>query len=376
VLDKRTRPWASARARHPVEQKNRTSAGKHWLISFDDFKEGGRAVHARLRRRARQGRSDEPLDKFKAKLVELVDIYVDPKRNVMSFWTMGFNQHIRGVWVNEQCYATHLLLGKHARPGNGAFSLTGQPSACGTAREVGTFSHRLPADMLVDNAAHRKTTEEMWKLPPNTLNPKIGSDIMAILRDLEDGGVKFLWIQTTNPFQSTPNANHWLKAAREMDSFIVVAEAYPTVTAKVADLILPAAMIFEKWGGYGNAERRTQLWRQQVDPPGEARSDVWMMLEFAKRFRLKDVWGEKAVAGVKADGYPDGKLPDVLAEAQKLGYTPETTLYEALFATADNRKVAWPDPVAKGHGNSTVKALKEGWFVEKAVRGVPPVHRG
>jgi nitrate reductase NapA len=350
-----------------VEQKNRTSSGRHWLISFDDFRKGVEPYALDFVAELAKGDPDEPLDKFKAKLVLLVDLMTDPKKSLLSFWTMGFNQNIRGVWLNEQCYANHLLLGKHARPGNGAFSLTGQPSACGTAREVGTFAHRLPADMVVDNPAHRSATEKLWKLPANTLNPKVGSDIMAILRDLEDGGVRFLWIQTTNPFQSAPNANHWLKAAREMESFIVVAEAYPGVSAKVADLILPAAMIFEKWGGYGNAERRTQLWRQQVDPPGEARSDVWMMLEFAKRFRLKDVWGEKPVPGLKADGYPDGKLPDVLADAQKAGYTPETTLYDALFATADNRKVAWPDPVAKGHGNSTVKALKEGWFVEKAL---------
>ncbi|NJO68551.1 MAG: molybdopterin-dependent oxidoreductase [Bacteroidetes bacterium] len=63
----------------------------------------------------------------------------------------GFNQHIRGTWVNEQSYMIHLLLGKQAKPGDGAFSLTGQPSACGTAREVGTFAHRLPADLVVEN---------------------------------------------------------------------------------------------------------------------------------------------------------------------------------------------------------------------------------
>jgi nitrate reductase NapA len=361
---------ATGQRRQPgekVEQKNRTTAGRHWLISFEEFKRGVEPYTLDFVAELAKGDPDEPLDKFKAKLVQLVDLHVDPKKNVLSFWTMGFNQNIRGVWLNEQCYATHLLLGKHARPGNGAFSLTGQPSACGTAREVGTFAHRLPADMVVDNPAHRARTEKTWKLPANTLNPKVGSDIMAILRDLEDGSVKFCWIQTTNPFQSTPNANHWLGAAREKDNFIVCAEAYPTVTAKVADLILPAAMIFEKWGGYGNAERRTQLWRQQVDPPGEARSDVWMMLEFAKRFRLKDVWGEKAVPGLKADGFPDGRLPDVLAEAQKMGYGPEATLYEALFATPENRKVVWPDAVAKGRPNSTVQALKEGWFVEKAL---------
>ena len=87
---------------------------------------------------------------------------------------MGFNQHTRGTWVNEQAYMVHLLTGKQAKPGNGAFSLTGQPSACGTAREVGTFSHRLPADMVVDNPAHRANAEKLWKLPAKTLNPKVG----------------------------------------------------------------------------------------------------------------------------------------------------------------------------------------------------------
>ena len=86
---------------------------------------------------------------------QLADHYADPSRKVVSYWTMGFNQHTRGTWVNEQAYMVHLLTGKQAKPGNGAFSLTGQPSACGTAREVGTFSHRLPADMVVDNPAHR-----------------------------------------------------------------------------------------------------------------------------------------------------------------------------------------------------------------------------
>jgi nitrate reductase NapA len=171
-----------------------------------------------------------------------------------------------------------------------------------------------------------------------------------------------------NPFQATANANHWIKAARKMDNFLVVSDPYPTVSAKVADLILPTAMIFEKWGLYGNAERRTQAWRQQVAPPGEAMGDVWQGLEFAKRFKLKEVWGEHAVPGLKADGFEDGKLPSVLAEAEKMGYSPDDTLYDVLFATRENRKVKWPDnPVSKGHGNHIAEKLGDGWFPEKAL---------
>ncbi len=350
-----------------VKQVDRMAAGKHWLISYDEYKRGVEPYTLDFVAELAKGDADESIESFKAKLVQLADAYCNKPANILTFWTMGANQHQRGVWVNTQMYALHLLLGKHGTPGNGACSLTGQPSACGTAREVGTFSHRLPADMVVDNAAHRARSEKIWGLPAKTINPKVGADHIAILRGLEDGGIGFLWVQVTNPFQSSPNGTHWTKAAREKDNFIVVADVYPTISGKVADLILPAAYMLEKWGMYGNSERRTQAWRQQVDPPGQARTDVWMMLEFAKRFKLREVWGEKVLPGLKADGFADGKLPSVLGDIAALGYTPDSTLYDVLFARPENKKVAWPDPVAKGHANATSQALGENWFPEKAL---------
>jgi nitrate reductase NapA len=362
---------AIAQRRKPgeiVKQNNTKKPVKHWLISFEEFKRGVEPYTLDFVAELAKGDPDEDLESFKKKLQTLAELYMDKNRKVGSYWTMGFNQHYRGSWVNEQIYAIHLLLGKQAQPGNGAFSLTGQPSACGTAREVGTFAHRLPADLVVFNPKHRAFSEKLWKLPANTLNPKVGSHITKIMRDLEDGSVNWAWVQVNNPFQATANANHWLKAARKMDNFLVVSDPYPTVSAKVADLILPTAMIFEKWGLYGNAERRTQAWRQQVSPPGEAMGDVWQGLEFSKRFKLKDVWGEQPVAGLKADGFEDGKLPDVLAEAEKMGYSPDDTLYDVLFANAENRKVKWPDKsVARGHGNHIAEKLGDGWFPEKAL---------
>jgi nitrate reductase NapA len=351
-----------------VKQENRAKPVKHWLITFEEFKRGVEPYTLDFVAKLAKGDPDEDLGAFKQKLQDLAKLYMDKDRKVGSYWTMGFNQHYRGSWVNEQIYAIHLLLGKQCMPGNGAFSLTGQPSACGTAREVGTFAHRLPADMVVFNPKHRAMSEKLWKLPAKTLNPKPGSHITKIMRDLEDGSIKWAWVQVNNPFQATGNANHWLKAARKMDNFIVVSEPYPTVSAKVADLILPTAMIFEKWGLYGNAERRTQAWRQQVTPPGEAMADVWQGLEFAKRFTLREVWGEQPVKGVNGEGYVDDKLPDVLADAQKMGYSPDDTLYDVLFATPENKKVKWPDKsVSKGHGNHIAEKLGDGWFPEKAL---------
>jgi nitrate reductase NapA len=346
-------------ADHPLEQGQtmRGKAGAHWTISFEQFKENLAPYTADY--------VSDLSGVSKEKLIELAQLYADPERKVLSFWTMGFNQHTRGTWVNEQSYMIHLLGGKISTPGSGAFSLTGQPSACGTAREVGTFAHRLPADMVVANPAHRARCEKLWRLPSKTLNPKVGTHAVQMIRNLRSGEVRFFWAMVTNPFQDFANANEWIRAAREGDNFVVVSDCYPTVSAKVADLVLPVAMIYEKWGAYGNAERRTQHWRQQVQAPGEAKGDLWQLLEFAKRFKLKEVWRELPLPGLAAEGFEDGKLPDVLAEAKTLGYDPEQSLYDVLFAGEEMTSHKWPDPIAEGHPNDIAEDF--GFFVHKAL---------
>ncbi|ODT08799.1 MAG: nitrate reductase catalytic subunit [Kaistia sp. SCN 65-12] len=224
-------------------------------------------------------------------LEQLAELYADPQRKVVSLWTMGFNQHVRGVWANQLVYNLHLLTGKISEPGNSPFSLTGQPSACGTAREVGTFAHRLPADMTVVNPEHRKHAEEIWRVPSGIIPEKPGYHAVEQDRMLKDGKLNFYWIQVNNNLQAAPNdSNETYPGYRNPDNFIVVSDAYPTVTALAADLILPAAMWVEKEGAYGNAERRTHVWHQLVNAPGEARSDLWQLMEFSKRFTTDEVW--------------------------------------------------------------------------------------
>ncbi|MHC8508920.1 MAG: nitrate reductase catalytic subunit NapA [Rhodospirillales bacterium] len=233
----------------------------------------------------------------KDRLERMAEIYADPKTKVMSLWTMGVNQHTRGVWVNNLIYNIHLLTGKISEPGNSPFSLTGQPSACGTAREVGTFSHRLPADMVVTNPKHRKIAEKIWKLPEGTIPKKPGYHAVQQNRMLRDGKLNAYWVQVNNNMQAAPNMlEETLPGYRNPKNFIVVSDAYPTITAQAADLILPTAMWVEKEGAYGNAERRTQFWHELVPAPGEAKSDVWQVMEFSKRFTVEDVWPEDLIA--------------------------------------------------------------------------------
>jgi len=220
------------------------------------------------------------------KIEELARIYGDKSRKVNSLWTMGVNQHVRGAWVNNLIYNLHLLTGKICKPGENPLSLTGQPSACGTAREVGTFAHRLPADMVVTNEAHRKKTAEIWGVDAKKISPKVGLHAMEMFRAVDRGEVKCLWIQCTNPFQSVPNLNRYRKAAEGKKAFIVVSDIYPTKSTEIADVILPSASWVEKEGVFGNTERRTQQWFKMVNPPGQAREDTWQLIEFAKRIGL------------------------------------------------------------------------------------------
>lgn len=227
----------------------------------------------------------------KDQLLAMAELYADPKVKVMSLWCMGFNQHTRGVWANNLIYNIHLLTGKISEPGNSPFSLTGQPSACGTAREVGTFSHRLPADMVVANPEHRKFAEAIWDLPEGTIPGTPGYHAVLQNRMLKDGKLNAYWVQVNNNLQAGANMlEETLPGYRNPENFIVVSDAYPTVTAQAADLVLPAAMWVEKEGAYGNAERRTQSWYQLVDAPGEAKSDLWQVMEFSKRFTTDEVW--------------------------------------------------------------------------------------
>ncbi|MCY4052228.1 MAG: nitrate reductase catalytic subunit NapA [Gammaproteobacteria bacterium] len=330
------------RPNHPLEQsaENPAHEGKHGKLTPIDFEEYASAV------------GEYTVDKVSkmsgvpvANLERLAAQYADPNRKVMSLWTMGFNQHTRGSWVNGLLYNLHLLTGKIAEPGNSPFSLTGQPSACGTAREVGTFAHRLPADMVVMKDKHREICETAWNIPPGTIPAKPGFHAVLQNRKLKDGELNCHWVQCNNNLQAAPNINEeGFPGYRNPDNFITVSEPYPTVTAISADLILPTAMWVEKEGAYGNAERRTQFWHQQVDAPGEARSDLWQVMEFSKRFMTEDVWPEELLS----------KKPELRGKS----------LFEVLFANGEVDKYPVGD-IAEGFNNQ--ESADFGFYVQKGL---------
>ena len=327
------------RPEHPLQKaaKNAANAGGAKPMSFDEFAKFVAAYDLESTARL----SGVP----KNRLVALAELYADPKVKVMSFWTMGFNQHTRGVWCNNMVYNIHLLTGKISTPGNSPFSLTGQPSACGTAREVGTFAHRLPADMVVTNPKHRAMTEQIWKVPEGTIPDTPGYHAVLQNRMLKDGKLNAYWVMVNNNMQAAANLmQEGYPGYRNPANFVVVSDAYPTVTAVAADLILPTAMWVEKEGAYGNAERRTHFWHQLVSAPGESRSDLWQLMEFSKRFKVEEVWPAELVA----------KQPEVRGK----------TLFDLLFRNGQVDRFPVTD-IASGYANDEAKAF--GFYPQKGL---------
>ncbi|GGW54735.1 nitrate reductase catalytic subunit NapA [Vreelandella hamiltonii] len=315
------------RDEHPLQQaaKNADNANSWTDMSFEEFADY--VAPYTLERAARESGVSE------SRLEALAELYANPDKKVMTFWTMGVNQHTRGVWINNLIYNLHLLTGKISEPGNSPFSLTGQPSACGTAREVGTFAHRLPADRVVTNPEHRRDAEEIWKLPEGTIPSWVGFDAVAQSRRLKDGDIKVYWTQVTNNMQAGPNVmQEILPGWRNPEAFVVVSDIYPTVSAQSADLILPAASWVEKEGAFGNSERRTQFFHQLVNAPGEARSDLWQTVALSQRIRVADVWPEELLEA--APEMRDKTLFDLLFANGQVDQFPTSDMEEG-YANAE-----------------------------------------
>ncbi len=284
----------------------------------------------------------------------LASLYGDPSKKILSYWCMGFNQHSRGTWVNNLIYDVHLLVGKIASPGNSPFSLTGQPSACGTVREVGTLTNRLPHGE-VTNPKDRELAAKIWKVPLERISPKPTYHTVEMFRALDRGDIRFLWIQVTNPMVSMPKLKRYRDAAKKEGRFIVVSEVYPTPTSDIADVILPSAMWIEREGMFGNSERRTQHWDQMVSPPGEAMSDTWQLIEVARRLGFTKEFPYKEATHIK----------DIYEEYRQFHHGPahEMASYEELrkrpgviWPFVNGKETKWRynakyDSAAKGDGH-------------------------
>jgi formate dehydrogenase major subunit len=203
-------------------------------------------------------------------------------RASMILWGMGISQHVHGT-DNARCLiALSLITGQVGRPGTGLHPLRGQNNVQG-ASDVGLIPMMYPDYKRVDSADVRSQFEALWQ---KTLDPKPGLTVVEIMNAVHAGQIRGMYIMGENPAMSDPDVRHAREALAELE-MLVVQDIFLTETGYLADVILPASAFPEKTGTFTNTDRSVQLGRQALDPPGEARQDLWIIVEVAKRLDLE-----------------------------------------------------------------------------------------
>ncbi len=194
------------------------------------------------------------------------------------FYTMGITQHACGTENVGTIANLALLTGNLGKPGTGVNPLRGQNNVQG-ACDSGALPHTYPGYQPVNIPAVRQKFEEAWGCK---LSTKDGLTSTEMIPAALEGKTKALYIMGENPVLSDPNTSHVVKALKNLD-FLVVQDIFMTETAELADVVLPAACFAEKDGTFTNTERKVQLVRKAVEPPGEAMEDSWIIGELARR---------------------------------------------------------------------------------------------
>ncbi len=211
---------------------------------------------------------------------EVARLYATSKAS-MIFWGMGISQHVHGT-DNARCLiAMALMTGQIGRPGTGLHPLRGQNNVQG-ASDAGLIPMVFPDYQPVSDPRARARFEELWGA---RLDPEPGLTVVEVIHAIEKGQVRGMYIEGENPAMSDPNVAHARAALAKLEH-LVVQDIFLTETAGFADVVLPASAFPEKTGTFTNTDRRVQLGRQAIDPPGEARQDLWIIQEIARRMGL------------------------------------------------------------------------------------------
>lgn len=201
---------------------------------------------------------------------------------------------LQGVYQSMQATAAacqvnnlHLIRGLIGKDGCGVLQMNGQPTAQNT-RECGADGD-MPGFRNWGNLKHIEELAQLWNVDVNIIphwSPP--THAMQIFRYCEQGSIKMLWISATNPAVSMPELHRIRQILAKEDLFVIVQDAFMTETTQLADVVLPAAIWGEKTGTYTNAGRTVHISHKAIDPPGEARSDLDIFLDYARRMDFRD----------------------------------------------------------------------------------------
>jgi anaerobic selenocysteine-containing dehydrogenase len=206
---------------------------------------------------------------------------------LLSTVLQGFYQSHQATAAAVQVNNLHLVRGMLGRPGCGVLQMNGQPTAQNT-RECGANGD-LPGFRNWANDAHVAELAKVWNVEPSQI-PHYGppTHAMQMMRYVEDGSIRMLWVSGTNPAVSLPELRRVRSLLGQQRLFLVVQDIFMTETAQLADVVLPAATWGEKTGTFTNADRTVHLSEKAVEPPGEARPDLDIFLDYAARLDLRD----------------------------------------------------------------------------------------
>jgi formate dehydrogenase major subunit len=208
---------------------------------------------------------------------EIARAYAKSKA-AMIFWGMGVSQHIHGT-DNARCLISlAMVTGQIGRKGTGLHPLRGQNNVQG-ASDAGLIPMVFPDYQALSANASR--FESLWKLPKASLDTTPGLTVVEVMHAAARGDVKGMYVMGENPAMSDPDLTHARKALANLD-FLVVQDIFPTETAYLADVILPASALPEKTGTFTNTDRMVQLAKAAVEPPGKAKQDLWIIHAIAK----------------------------------------------------------------------------------------------
>ena len=221
---------------------------------------------------------------------EVARLYAKAKSAII-FWGMGISQHIHGTDNSRCLIALALITGQIGRPGTGLHPLRGQNNVQG-ASDAGLIPMLLPDYQPVGRTDLRATFEKVWQ---QELDPVPGLTVVEIMNAIHAGTISGMYIEGENPAMSDPDLQHAREALAKLDH-LVVQDLFVTETAFHADVILPASAFAEKVGSFTNTDRRVQISRQVLKPPGDARQDIWIIQEIANRMGCG--WNYAGVADV------------------------------------------------------------------------------
>lgn len=213
---------------------------------------------------------------------------------LLSTALQGVYQSMQATAAAVQVNNINLVRGMIGKPGSGIYQMNGQPTSQNT-RETGADGD-LPGFRNWDNFNHIEDLARIWNVEPAIIpHWAPPTHAMQIFRYCEQGSIKMLWISATNPAVSLPELHRIRKILKKEDLFVIVQDAFLTETAALADVILPTAIWGEKTGTFTNVDRTVHISHKAVDPPGEAKSDLDIWLDYAKRMEFKDKDGESLV---------------------------------------------------------------------------------